>query len=258
MLDEAIEFVDELDEDPIVDGCNKVDYLFVIDNSASMGPYQTRVVENFSTFVEGVRESQTSTSVHVGVVTTDGYAGNPSECGDLGDLVTSTSGHNSSWAQCGPYAEGHRYMTDADPLESAFACTAQVGTTGSTSERTLSAIGTALSNRSRSPGACNEGFLRDDALLIIVIVTDEDDPSAVEFAYNRAVDAKHGYDDNVVVVALVIPPGGSCEHHGHSGPAANIISFAESFEHSFIGGICDDDYAPTFAGALDVIRNACG
>lgn len=248
----------ELD-DPIVDGCNKVDYLFVIDNSASMGPYQRRLVENFGTFIEGVQRSQDSLdSVHVGVLTTDAYSPNANGCTGLGDLVTRTGGYNSSTSECGPFAAGNRYMTEEDDLAEAFECTAKVGTEGSNSEQPLAVIGYALNDNKLAQGGCNEGFLRDDALLVIVVVTDEDDPSPIDFAYERVVEAKNGWDDNVVVVTLTVDQGGPCSTGGHSGYSFQVNSFAGAFEHSFVGSICADDYAPTFQSAVDVVQNACG
>ena len=252
------EIFPELD-DPIVDGCNKVDYLFVIDNSASMGPYQKRLVENFGTFVEGVQRSQDSLdSVHVGVLTTDAYAPNADGCSSLGDLVTRTGGYNSSTSACEPFEAGHRYMTEADDLAAAFECTAKVGTEGSTSEQPLAAIGSALRDTKLAEGGCNAGFLRDDALLVIVVVTDEDEESPIDFAYERVVDAKHGWDDNVVVVTLTLDEGGPCVPQGHSGFSHQVNDFAAAFEHSFAGSICAEDYAPTFEAAIDVVQNACG
>ncbi|MBL4686891.1 MAG: hypothetical protein JKY37_20010 [Nannocystaceae bacterium] len=246
-------------KDPITEGCGKVDYLFVIDNSASMADYQRRLVQNFSTFIEGVQRSQdTLDSVHVGVVTTDNYAGNPAPCDQLGDLVVGTEGYNSSESQCGPYTEGHPYMTESDDLAASFACAAQVGTQGSDQERPLAAVGYALNADKLREGGCNAGFIRDDALLVIAVITDEDEPEVVDFAYERAVEAKNGLSDNVVAVALVVTPDGPCLPHGHPRVGHGIAQFARSFEHSFVGPICDDDYGPTFAAAVAVVQSACG
>jgi hypothetical protein len=79
---------------------------------------------------------------------------------------------------CGMHA-GARFLAAAPDgtrnfdgeLASAFGCLALVGTTGCGFEQQLRAIGAALDNPE------NAGFLRDDAVLGIVIVTDEDDCS---------------------------------------------------------------------------------
>ena len=256
-------FLDELEEtlvsDPIVRGCDKVDYLFVIDDSASMADYQRRLAENFATFIDGVQSSQDSlASVHVGVITTAAYPHNPYPCNGLGDLIVHTGGYNSSETQCGPFADGNAYMTEQDDLEAAFSCTAKVGTQGSNHETPLRAIGYALNEKKLEAGGCNAGFVRDDALLVLVSVTDEDDPDTIDFAYPRAVDAKQGHDDNIVVVTLANAPDGPCTPRGYGRTGFRVTEFAEAFEHAFVGAICSEDYAPAFLGAVDVVAQACG
>ena len=60
-------------------GCTKVDLLFVVDNSASMGQYQTRLTEEFPTFITAMYDAlPTGTDIHVGITTTT-FAG-PFEC----------------------------------------------------------------------------------------------------------------------------------------------------------------------------------
>jgi hypothetical protein len=248
------------DVDPVAGGCRKVDYLFVIDNSASMLPYQRALVSSFGVFIEGVERTQQSLeSVHVGVVTTDRYSGNTDNpdptCLDLGGLVTKTHGHNSSNSQCGPYAEGHSYMTELDDLDETFPCAAQVGTTGSTVELPLAALTSAVIDLDR-PGACNDGFVRDDALLVVVIVTDEDDPDPVERRYERLVAAKGGHADNIVVVGLVNEPGTACPLSGHSTEATMITSFVGMFTHGFVAPVCGD-YDAAFMQAVAVVEAAC-
>jgi hypothetical protein len=256
--------LDDLDledeEDPVRGGCRKVDYLFVIDNSASMLTHQRRLVESFGVFIDGVEQTQASLeSVHVGVVSTDAYSGNidnPDEsCLALGGLITKTEGHNSSETQCGPYAEGHNYMTERDDLEVTFPCAAQVGTTGNNEERPLEALTSAVVDLDR-PGLCNDGFIRDDALLVVVIVTDEDDPGPVGFRYDRLVEAKRGHADNVVVVGLVNEPDTDCPLTGHATVAHLLTEFIGMFTYGFVAPVCGD-YASMFEQAIAVVEEAC-
>ncbi|HWB77090.1 MAG TPA: vWA domain-containing protein, partial [Nannocystaceae bacterium] len=98
-------------------GCTKVDFLFVIDNSGSMGDNQVDLANNFPNFIDGIQNTLTEVNEYqVGVVTSDAYQFNSNGCKQLGALVTKTGGTDSSNAQCGPYAEGHNYMTEADDL----------------------------------------------------------------------------------------------------------------------------------------------
>lgn len=254
----ALEPLEELlpEDDPVSEGCRKVDYLFVIDNSASMADNQQKLIDSFDGFISAVQQTQEGLdSVHVGVVTTDVYAANSEPCAALGGLVTQTAGYNSSEAQCGPYAEGYNFMTEADDLATAFPCAAQVGTTGSTSEAPLEAL-TSAATKMHGEGECNEGFMRDDALLVVVIVTDEDDPGFASSRYEKLVDAKGGRSDNVVVVALVNEPGTDCRLSGHATESTEITAFAQMFLHSFIAPVCGD-YSEAFAGATAVVQAAC-
>lgn len=255
---ELEELIEELElDDPVVGGCRKVDYLFVIDNSASMGDNQAKLVDSFDVFIDGVRETQqTLESIHVGVVSTDGYVGNEGSCAEYGGLITRTVGHNSSETQCGPYAEGHNYMTEADDLYEAFTCAAQVGTTGSTEEHPLEALTSAVGDDLSGPGECNEGFIRDDALLVAVIVTDEDDSSPIDFRYESLVEAKGGHSDNIVMVGLINEPDTECSLSGHAREARNLFEFIGLFAHSFVSPVCGD-YSIAFEQAISVVQAAC-
>ena len=258
--DGLLDDIDLDEEDPVMGGCRKVDYLFIIDNSASMLVYQRQLVESFSIFIEGVEQTQASLeSVHLGVVTTDTYSGNvdnpdPS-CLSLGGLITRTEGHNSSEAQCGPYAEGHNYMTERDDLDVTFPCAAQVGTTGNNEEQPLAALTKAVIDLDQ-PGECNDGFIRDDALLVVVIVSDEDDPGPVESRYERLVEAKGGHADNVVVVGLVNEPGTECSLTGYAREAFFLTELIGMFTYGFVAPVCGD-YTSTFQQAIAVVEEAC-
>ena len=242
--------------DPIVDGCSKVDYLFVVDNSASMGDNQSKLVRSVVDFVDGVGAVlDTVDSVHIGVVTTDGYDDNTVGCESLGAMVAQTGGHNSSERACGPFADGQRFMTEADDLTDALECTVRVGTTGSTSERPLGAIAS-LVDPPLSTAACNEGFLRPDALLVIVIITDEDgDPSD---AYEDVLAAKGGNDEAVVVLTIAHTPEDTCRRSGHAAQANVLASFTERFPHGIVESICAPTFDAAFAQTTAVIQNACG
>lgn len=244
-------------EDPIVSGCPAVDYLFVIDNSGSMADTQDKLAASFGPFVEQVQRSlETVPSLHVGVVTTDLYRHNSADCRTLGGLVERTGGASSSQTTCGPYADGHAYMTGADDLEEAFACAAKVGTSGQGDEMPLTAAAMAVGSRLHGEGMCNEGFIRDDALLVVVVLTDEDEPLAAPLAAKELVAAKYGYRDNVVFVAIVDEPGSDCARG--VAEAHEITALAHSFEHGFVGSICAEDYGEIFEQAVDVVVAACG
>ncbi|HWB80324.1 MAG TPA: hypothetical protein VG755_35400 [Nannocystaceae bacterium] len=252
------------DEPPGPVDCDKVDFLFVIDNSGSMYDHQVNLIENFEVITAGVdRVIEGRTDLHVGVVSTDIYAGNPFECQTIGGLVNHPSGAHSSDRECGPWAAG-RYMTNADDIDDGFACAAQLGTTGSTIERPMDAMLAAIEDDGPA-SECNAGFLRDDALLVTVVVTDEwdgpgdpeDDGSwtGPELWTRGLVDAK-GSDASYAVVMLVNEERGQCrpghvEHDGHV-----LAEWAESQPFGFVGSICGD-YGESFSQAVDVVAAAC-
>ncbi len=256
-FDPLQEFAPDQD-DPLADGCNEVDYLFVVDNSSSMGDNQHKLSQSVVDFVGGVESAlKTVDSIHVGVITTDAYQHNTPGCDVLGGLVTQTGGHNSSLASCGPYAQGHNYMTEADDLQASIECATLVGTTGAKDERPLIATRAALEPELAEPGACNEGFVRPNALLVVVYVTDEDGFQGTG-AYEALVEAKAGHDDNVVVVSIVHSDYETCSLGGHARIADNLIALTENFEHGVVSSICASDFSAPFAQATSVIERACG
>ena len=258
-------------------GCQAVDFLFVIDNSGSMGAFQTNLISNFATFIGGIQKKlEEVDSYHVGVTPSDAYAYNVAGCNDLGSLVVRTGGFGSSFEEhgeaCGPYVDGASYMTEEDDLEAAFNCAAQVGTQGDAWELMATSMIAAIDGSLAGPGQCNEGFIRDDALLVIVLITDEaDGPGDPEGAppeftsegdpdswHDAVVAAKGGIPENAAVVALTNYADGPCVPNSTVDDGANLVEFADLFgDNGFVGGICELDYGPIFSQAVDIIEGAC-
>ena len=168
-----------------IDGSRKVDVLFVVDNSASIGEELPLVAAAYEVFFEQLASSELGLpDVHVGAITTDLGAGgyNISGCDGSGD---------GGVLQNQPQVEGclapdERFLVDvAEPdgtrrtnysgtLAEAVACIAPNVFNGCNFEQPLQAMRRALDGSN----AENDGFLRPDALLAIVMITDEDDCSA--------------------------------------------------------------------------------
>ncbi|MCX4240342.1 vWA domain-containing protein [Paraliomyxa miuraensis] len=244
---------------PIEEECGKVDFLFVIDNSGSMGDEQANLVANFPAFINGIQATlENVETIQVGVVTTDTYTYNIAGCQQLSSLVVQTGGSNSSNQACGPYAEGYNFMTDMDDLVVEFSCAAQIGTSGSASERPMQAAVEAVTRVQGGVGQCNEGFIRDDALLVIVIITDESDINSVGTSmtwYDDIVAAKLDIPENIVVVSLINVPGSACNTFD---PANGIADFTTMFgDNGFMAEICLPDYGPIFDEAVGIIDVAC-
>jgi hypothetical protein len=262
-------------------GCEKVDLLFVVDNSGSMEDEQESLGASVPGFIDEIRSQLADTdSYHIGVVTSDTYAFNSPGCLGEGNLVTKTGGEGSSDSACGPFEDGYNFMTEADDLDWAFTCAIQVGIGGDGDERPIQTMGTALSSSLGQPGQCNEGFLREDALLVVVIITDEEDDHETASClpanfgstgepqswFNAVVQAK-GVQQHVALLSLVGPTGpepapcpalDKCDG-GIIGaePAPRIVEFTEMFTHGFVGRVCEPSYTEFFADAVGVVKSAC-
>ncbi len=239
--------------------CREVDFLFVIENSPTMATYQQNVAHNVGVFVDGIQEVvDTIETVHVGVITAEPYRPNVTGCDQLGGLVVRTGDDHTRY-ECGPYAQGHNYMTARDNLELAFPCAAMVGTQGSDHDAPMAAALAAVSPPLTDPGQCNEGFLGKDALLVLVIVSDSY-PNSTElpgdidpyFAGTSIVERVGGFDD-VVVVLISSTEATPCLNPLN--PA--LADFAHLFYNYYEGSICERDYRRVFEPAVEVVKAAC-
>jgi hypothetical protein len=263
-----------LPDSPMAEGpCGKVDFLFIIDNSGSMSEEQGALVGSFPGFIAAIQSTLDSVEEYnVGVITTDAYSHNTAVpgCAVLGGLVTRTGGFSSSNMVCGPYDAGDNFMTQEDDLDVAFACAAQVGIDGSGLEVPMQAmiVATNPDHALAQPGGCNEGFIREDALLVLVIITDENDgptdpegspsPGTAMDWYDAVVAAKDDIPENIVVVSLVNSAGGPCPPPSSVYDGVHIVEFTQMFgKNGLVGGICELDYSPVFTEAVGIIDTAC-
>ncbi|MBL4684947.1 MAG: hypothetical protein JKY37_10185 [Nannocystaceae bacterium] len=256
-------------EAPPAAPCQTVDLLFIIDNSGSMGDEQLNLVASFSGFIDGIGALLgPATEYHVGVTTTDAYKWNAPQCQTLGGLTVRTGGELSSDQACGPFVGGGSFITIRDDLADAFSCAARVGIDGAGIERPMDALAGVLADPLGDTAECNRGFLREDALLVIVLITDEEDEGDSEgdpLRWHELVLEAKGYDEDAVVVLSLI---------GHDKPNAciatqwtgmmgaeispRLIEFTERFVHGTVGDVCAPDYTDAFASAVDGIAQACG
>ncbi|HEY3355080.1 MAG TPA: hypothetical protein VGQ83_17635 [Polyangia bacterium] len=178
------------------DSGNKLDLLFVIDNSASMDPKQETLRKYFPHFMEPLNGLVNGTDLHIGIVTSDLGGGQftPASCatlgGDQGALQNTPKGETCAGAHLNdPNERFLAYRADNDGVATnftgtigdAFACYAAVGESGCGFEQQLASAQAALAGCTVAGGCAqpaNEGFLRPDAFLAVIIITDEDDCSA--------------------------------------------------------------------------------
>ncbi|MDC0675539.1 hypothetical protein [Nannocystis radixulma] len=269
------------------DGCKKVDFLFVIDNSASMEDNQAALIASFPGFIDAIKTTLSEvTDYHIMVVDSDADGrceqpcvvdadyqefcspknfhacnANLTECDTTrGAGVLHPVGLHSSNKKCQVFG-GNRYMLPEDPdLLATFACVAQVGTAGHPSERPMNGMQEAVSEALNAPDGCNAGFLRDDAILVITVLTDdpnyEDMGTPAEWKAS-VVAAKNGDESAVVIAGLIPKPDLGCTNNGNT-MGAHWQEFIDSWgDHGISGSICEPDYAPFFEQAVAIIDETC-
>ena len=179
-------------ETPVVYACDTVDILFVIDNSNSMEEEQKNLVANFPKFIKRIEAIKPAVkSYHVGVISTDIGAGPFTDSvlfpcqpkGDDGKLKHSPKKGVAGCAATYPkFLEGPRPTLAQD-----FACLAQLGVGGCGFEQQMEAALRALTKQ-----PYNDGFMRKNAPLAIIFITDEDDCSAKDTGIFNPKDQKMG------------------------------------------------------------------
>jgi len=163
-------------------GCGMMDILFVIDDSESMGCEQELLAQAFPEFISVLQQYSNSyadeVAYRIGVTTTGKTVQFTYDLPDpMPDLPMSEMGENGALQGYG----GDKWLDGpGDPFGEStwFSNAALVGTDGSTYEMPLECMRLALVED--RPGGANEGFLRDNALFVAVIITDEDDCSKAQ------------------------------------------------------------------------------
>ncbi len=163
-----------------------VDVLWVIDDSCSMDDDQHGLVSNYDAFLEYFRGS--GLDWRIGVVSTD--------LNDAGRLET-RSGHK--WIEEGT----------SNPLQ-VFGQMALLGTTGSGCEKGLAQSFTALETQ-----PYNDGFVREDAALHTIVISDEPDQSdGVPISHDEYVawyrGLKEGHDERTFSAIAALDPRADC------------------------------------------------
>jgi len=165
-----------------------VDMLFLVDDSSSMRLSQDNLNRNFPTFMTRLMDPPGLPNIHVAVISSDMGAGDGSVAS-----CDSTNGKNGIFqytargtcASSGLNA-GATFISDiagvrnyTGNLPDVFTCIAALGEQGCGFEHQFASITRALGVDGRGGvPAENADFLRADAYLVIVMITNEDDCSA--------------------------------------------------------------------------------
>jgi hypothetical protein len=158
-----------------------VDLLFLIDDSKSMQKSQANLLRNFPAFMQRLERFQGGLpNVHIAVISSDMGDGDNDMCSGKGGIF-----QYGSHAGCTTNLQaGAHFISNVNgvsnytgSLADTFTCIAALGEDGCGYEQQFTAVTRALGADGQAAPAENQGFLRDDAYLAIVMITNEDDCS---------------------------------------------------------------------------------
>ncbi|MSP59751.1 MAG: hypothetical protein EXR72_05305 [Myxococcales bacterium] len=220
---------------------NKVDILFLVDNSKSMEAMSAELRARFPQFLapfKALAAEGTYADLQIGVVTSDYGAGTsgsgcqPSPGGQQGRLQAlgqfaapscqPPQGARFIRYAFGPDGKAVGNLPPGQDLDQTFTCMAAVGTSGCGFEHPLESVYAALHNNLPE----NAGFVRADALLAVVFLTNEDDCSAPPDTdlFDRQKVAEYGYNASFRCTRFGLvcgTPGMSVPYGDSGGPLAN-------------------------------------
>jgi hypothetical protein len=198
--------VGDTPDEALEPGVPPIDILVLVDNTGSMAQDQQALTQRFPDLLEelvhptdrdgdGAVDHRAVTDIHLGVVTPDVGAGGwtlGSGCDDepsVGDdgclhhdgttVLGTCSPTFPTWLTWRSVDEATYAVRD---LADDFTCIAMIDdggaspTLGCGIEQPLESLRRALTTQ-QAAGGCNEGFLRPDSLLVLIVLTDEDDAS---------------------------------------------------------------------------------
>lgn len=229
-----------------IEPCVGLDVLFVVDNSTGMAEEQLRLSSTASSFVQMLADGVPAamSNVNIGVITTD----EP-------ELVVPAEGM---------YASGEHYMTLATLAAGELETALGVGEAGDPNERPMDMLLEATAPPLTDGGNQNAGFLREDALLLVVLVTDEEDDFEAVTRWGSEGDpatwvetlseVKGGLAKDIVVLSVLPTDAGDC---AEDPVATRLIEFTEGFPRGAYYEVCELDYSTFLVGEIASINDAC-
>jgi hypothetical protein len=229
---------------PIEDGSAesfdpKVDILFVVDNSGSMDYHQKNLIFNVELFTN-VFLTRSILDYNIGVISTD----------------------NEGWAKpcCGQLEGNVRVVTKLTPsADSVLKENLALGVSGSGLETIFDPVINALTPPNVT--GWNAGFLRPDAALILIFITDAEDQSAVNLpddAFKKLVGIKNGDPRKLLAYGAIVPSGVlNCMRDEYAEPKRieKFLSLVSNAPNNILS-LCATDYGQRLAEfALQIVDN---
>jgi len=174
---------------------NDLDLVFVIDDGQAMAGWQAKLATQLPLLMKALQSTPSPLGLHVGVISSDLGVGAATNVGIQGCTVSGENGNLRSQPEgmctdttLDPSATfisevgSSRNFTSADEATESgaakvFQCIAQLGDGGCGFGQPLAAVARALGADGQPPPPENAGFLRADAYLMIVFISNQDDCS---------------------------------------------------------------------------------
>jgi hypothetical protein len=240
-----------------------MDIVFAVDNSGSMAEEQANLAANFPKVVKVINEYETTTGdmldYRLAVTTSD----DEKERGTFGSMRAKGAPEGCSPGPHRPWLE----RGDGD-VAAQFACRALYGTDGSDIERPLENVLLGVTLRIEDSMNTMNGvsFLRKDALLAFVILTDEDEGSAGgdgDLArpmadYPGAFDEVKGERGRWATAVIAGPRQCSSPLFGDAAEAVRLQQFVGDVgKNGVFASICTGDLTDGLTQALATFDQAC-
>jgi len=239
---------------PIVP-CIGVNFVFVVDNSVGMAEEQARFQATAFQFVSQVATQAASAmgNVSIAVLTTD----EPEFVVPTGKLEPGySSGFN--WMRWDPASVDGNATLQAE-LNTAV----MVGESGDPNERPMDMLLEALTGDTSE--GFNAEFVEEDALLVVVLVTDEEDDVEQPTLWgsdgdpdawvDTLAELKEGIRKDIAVLSIV--PDDSMKGCADDTDAARLKAFTEAFPTSATHDVCQFDYSAFLISQVQPVVDAC-
>jgi len=219
----------------------KLDVLFVVDNSISMADDQAKLGQRIQSFLSVIN----GLDWQIAVTTTDVSNGPHGLKG--GFLSTDSSGNKILKPTTSDYAK--KFFNTVVRKES-LNCSGPKPTEScaSNDEQPLKAI---IMSTQKSQ---NKSFFRDQAHLVTIVLSDEDEMSDAPSKATRAEEVVRGVQDafgsdkKYSNYGIVIRPGDSeCLRKNNMGEYATRVADLTALTGGHLGSLCDDDFGPSLS-----------
>lgn len=220
---------------------SKIDVLWVVDNSGSMAPRQDNLARNFSSFIDLFTRS--AIDFRIGVTTTDIFRDKGALKGNPRVITPQTANIAAA------FSNNIKVGITGSPYEAGL----EAGRMAIDAQKEANALAIEQCKRSCAPNKpacltqCDEkkdfAFLRPDAFLYLVFVTDEEDESRedVRFYYRYFETVKGiGNDGMVTTAAIMGPEANSCG----ATPGLRYREMSD-LTGGEVGSICDAAFGAT-------------